>query len=392
MRVREALGALLTVTLAVAAVGVAHGQQAAPPVVIAGYETEALAPGVWRIVDDGTGSSLHAREIRAGPDGSHWVLSDEGASELGVGLASPTERGVDRLLAVDAEGKAWLRYRAVNQEMVATWDGRAWTDITGPRRTSALQPDPLGAPGVIRDMALGPERSMWVVAGEQDSPRWERFTIERLDGDAWTTWAIGDGLPELRCGKNCGDASRVVATDDGGVWVSVDQGGLLWFDGSGWEAVRPLGGDIDHPVAALVGEAGGVVWADVEREPGGRARARFDGERWDVPDHAQPPADAPADDRPMAVGRDGTLWTVGRSEGREPILWAIEDRGRRAVADLGACRTDTDPGTPRCLEVGSLTIDPGGLVWAILLPSEPSARWEAPAGILVIDPETALGT
>ena len=151
---------LVHVTMSFALSGLAHAQLDEPPAVIADYGPEAVAPGVWRITEDGTGSALDAREVQAGPDGSIWVLADDGAFELGVGLRSPVEQGPDRLLAVDAEGRAWLRHPAVNQQMIATWDGRSWTEVTGPRRESALRPDPLGASGVVRDMALGADGSV----------------------------------------------------------------------------------------------------------------------------------------------------------------------------------------------------------------------------------------
>ena len=144
----------------------------------------------------------------------------------------------------------------------------------------------------------------------------ERFTIERLGPSGWTTWAIGDGLPALTCGGDCGDQSRVVITPDGSVWVNVDQGGLLRFDGTEWEVVRPLGGDVDRPVVGLVANREGVLWAAAAVGPVDVLRshvwfsdytlARFDGESWTVPsDESQSMTDRGF---PDAVGPEGDLW------------------------------------------------------------------------------------
>jgi hypothetical protein len=215
------------------------------------------------------------------------------------------------------------------------------------------------------------------VAGEQDGPRWQRFTIERLDEDGWTTWAIDAGLPTLDCGKNCGDGSRIVALADGTVWASVDQGGLLRFDGDAWEAVRPLG-DEDRPVPALVGEPRGTLWVDVESESGRLARARSDGTGWTVPDAAQPGTDPTSVGDPVAVGPDGTLWTLGYTADRCPVISAIDAAGRRQVPLEG------------CTPVLSLSVGPDGLVWLV---TGPVAGEDAAAGgtdLLVIDPAAAF--
>lgn len=359
------------------------------PVAIAGFRSQNVAPGVWRVLDDGAGDALLGRlsEVATGPGGSVWVLSGEGAFELGVGGLGPGDQDVDRLFAVDADDAAWLRYLAADREGFGTWDGRAWTDVSGPRRPSAFASSATGAPGVIRDLALGNDGSVWVVAGEQDGPRWQRFTIERLDEDGWTSWAIGEGLPDVSCGKNCGDGSRVLALDDGSVWASVDQGGLLRFDGLEWQAVRPLGGDEDHPVHVLAGDRDGVMWAEVEG-PDGDVAVRFDGTAWHLAEHALP------DRQPVgaarAVGPDGTLWLEGRSEDGAAVVRAIDEQRRRLVADLGSCPDEQQGEGRRCVDVSSIAVGPDGLVWVVASARDRAFGRAGDGALLVVDPETAL--
>lgn len=410
MQTRRGVLAVITATFLATAGAPASAQQTTPPDAIAGYETELLAPGIWRVADDGADNPLGGfmHEIRVGPDGSVWILSDGGVFKLGMSGAGPKKPRVDRLFAVDDDGNAWLRYVRANRQGFGTWDGESWTDRSGKRRKSARRPDPTRAPGVIRDFALGADGTVWVVAGEQDGPRWQRFTIERLDRDGWTTWAIGEGLPELRCGKNCGDDSRVVTTDDGTVWISVDQGGLLRYDGNEWEVVRPLGDDTDRPVRTLVGDSAGFIWAELtdrREDADGFVSARFDGAEWHAPESAEADGaslDAESLEGPLAraVGPDGTLWAAGPSEAGPQVLRAIDDQERRVVPDLGLCPvaegdSETQPAEAelrvrRCGHVTSLAVAPDGIVWALAsLPSR-DAGGKIEGVLLVIDPEAVF--
>jgi hypothetical protein len=379
-----------------------------PPDVVTGYQTEVVAPGVWRVLDDGMDHPLDRAmtDIRVGPDGSVWALGRAGAFELGGADIGPADVRVDRILAIDDEGVAWLRYQADGREGFGTWDGRTWTDRSGARRASASSEGASGAPGVIRDFALAADGTIWVVAGEQSMPRWERFTVEHLDEGGWDSLAIGDGLPELRCGGNCGDGSRIVAAADGTVWVSVDQGGLLRHDGAAWEVVRPLGGDVDRPVVTLTGDPHGWLWADVARATDDRppTLARFDGTSWETPRHAQTdPAlrDARSwEGRPIAaVAPDGTLWSAGHSPQGDPVLSAIDGERLRGLADLGLCSDelvrlpapeDTAAGPSRCWKITSLATTADGLIWLTAGPRV--ARYADDGGegaLLLVDPELA---
>src|SRR5688572_2906891 len=157
------IGTSLLVLLAGTAV---QAQSDGPPQAIAAFEAEAVAPGVWRVADDGTDARLDlVSDVRVGPDGRVWVLTPNGASELGVGAVGPSGVPVDRILGVGAGGEAWLRFQAVDQQGIGTWDGQAWTVLTPERRASALEADSTRGPGVVRDFAFGPDGSVWVVAG-----------------------------------------------------------------------------------------------------------------------------------------------------------------------------------------------------------------------------------
>jgi hypothetical protein len=178
--------------------------------------------------------------------------------------------------------------------------------------------------------------------------------------------------------------------NDGTVWVSVDQGGLLRFDGSAWEAVRPLGGAADLPIGSLVGDPGGVIWVDVLIGPDERTRARFDGAGWSVPAHAQPEVGSPTDDRPVAVAPDGTLWTAARAEHGRPFLWAIDDEQRRMVPDLIPCSDAEPAATGDCAQVISVAIGPDGLVWLVVGNVDRDGLAERGVALLAVDPTLAL--
>ena len=332
-----------------------------------------VVPGIVRVIDDGAGHHLDApRDVVAGPDGSVWVQDGDEVFALGRPSLPPFAAfRPESLLAIGTDGTPWARYQTRGAQGFAAFDGTTWADRSGERRASALRRDPTRAPGVIRAFALHPDGTVWVVAGEQDFPNWHRFTVEHLGPGGWTTYAIGDGLPSLECGKNCGDASKVVVRPDGSVWVNVDQGGLVRFDGDTWSTVRPLGGDIDYPVTALAGNATGVLWAAVSG-PDGERLARFDGGNWTAY-----PEDFGhfGEGRGLEVGPDGSAWfltpvSTEGGNGRERALGIpvrFDGAVTRSYAEFDDCDPPSASGTsgPCGRGATALSVAPDGSAWVI---------------------------
>ncbi len=129
------------------------------------------------------------------------------------------------------------------------------------------------------------------------------------------------------------------------MWTRV---GSLRFDGDMWSTVRPLGGEIDHPVTALAGNAQGVLWAAVSG-PDGERLARFDGGSWtaypeDLGQFGQV--------RGLQVGPDGSAWFLAPvanagSTGREQTLGVpvrFDGATTRTYAGVTGC--DLPPPSP----------------------------------------------
>ena len=347
----------------------AIGQSPGASFGLLGLVTAEVVPGIVRVIDDGAGHHLEApQDILAGPDGSIWLRDGGEVFALGRPSLPPSRLVPESLLAIGTDGNPWARYQTERRQGFAAFDGTRWVDRSGKRRASAFHADPSGAPGVVRAFALHPDGTVWVVAGEQDSPRWQRFTVEHLGPDGWTTYAIGDGLPALKCGKNCGDASNVVVGPDGSVWVNVDQGGLVRFDGDTWSSVRPLGGDIDYPVTALAGNAAGVLWAAVDG-PDGERLVRFDGVDWTAyPDDF-------GDFFGLHVGPDGSAWfltpvgTTG-SKDRDRTLYApvrFDGVATYSYPGVFGCNQPLASGTTEPCGRGAeaLAVAPDGSAWVI---------------------------
>jgi len=159
---------------------------------------------------------------------------------------------------------------------------------------------------------------------------------------AWENIDESDGLPDA-------DVRAILAAPDGGLWIGMSVGLVLWRDGSfgavrdfgtvvdfgnvndtvyiatsnrtywydpafGWRyATDPTTLDVRRLAGAPSGENGQVLWAAVahsEDRSGGIAALL--GEEWTEPLRAEGPAGN--DISALAVGPDGRLWVGGKGE------------------------------------------------------------------------------
>jgi hypothetical protein len=317
-----------------------------------GLITEEVEPGVYRVLSDGVrefGHSTRSRNMsltfRA--DGSLWTASLGLLSRLGsdetVRAPAPGAFGRGELVA-GPDGMPWAAWAGgcenASAPSISSFDGTAWTLRSEGMEAPASGSDPRWPPDAMVELAIGRDGVAWAVGedcGDEAQNDDDAHTrLLRLGPDGWSVYRIGDGLPMLECGGSCSGGWNIDIMPDGTVWLGVPQGGLLRFDGSAWEVVRPLGGDEDHGVISLASNQDGVLWAEIQTEDAvpwyesrlgeDRLLARFDGRTWEVFPYVSDGDDAgPGPGSIQAVGPDGTVWLTDAN--------TPQDRGARILDD-----------------------------------------------------------
>ena len=324
---------------------------------------EEVEPGVFRVISDGERDLMQVRMTVVGDDGSVWMDSARGLFALGRPGEHPGLVRGKGFLAFAEDGTLWA-VSAREPRDLRSFDGETWTQHGAIPDGTASAPDPWWPAGYISDFAVHPDGTVWQVAEQIGHDAHTR--VQHLGTDTWTTYTIGDGLPDPGCAMDCGEAWQIEITPDGMVWLGVTDGGLLRFDGTDWEVIRPLGGDEDHAVVDFLGDRNGVLWAEIETGH----LARFDGQAWEVL------SSVPAGYL-HAVDTDGNLWVGSYSERDHDIA------GDRCD---GVRRFDGPTWT---------TFLPGMCVADIDLASDGSVWLRAPSyggGIYVITPEAVAAT
>ena len=307
----------------------------ATDVVLARLETEEVAPGVLKVAADGTGQEMSSIEgIIVSDDGTVWTWTPGSVRELG----QQGHRGsIAGDLALGPGGTLWAAGKDSCADVlppISSFDGQSWTLRSEGLEAPVSGPDPRWPPDYIPSLAVGGDGVAWAVGENCGDIGYT--SLLRLGPEGWTIYSIGDGLPAWPCGPDCGGQWSIETTPDGTVWLGVPQGGLARFDGSGWNVVRPLGGDEDHGVISLASNGDGVLWAEIQTDDTvpwyesrlGKERllARFDGQVWEVFPYL--PASDTDDLGPrsiQAVGPDGAVWLTD--------AYSAQDRGR-AIIDL----------------------------------------------------------
>jgi hypothetical protein len=359
------------------------------------FDTSGVSPGVLRIISDNidgdfedvamaVGSAWSARgEVRAvGEDGTVW----EAAENPSGGLRS-----------------------------LRSYDGETWTQYRGSPRASASGPDPRWPPDYLKGLAVHPDGSVWVIGAKHGDDA--HTSVQHLGPEGWTVYSPGDGLPSLSCADECGEEWNVVITPDGTVWVMIDLGGLVRFDGTEWEVVRPLGDDEDHPIVSLAANRDGILWAEVDTQHAydadtsrlgeGRHLARYDGQNWEVFSTGPPPgflegaeSDHIGPQGIQAVGPDGTVWLTTISP--DPVLppqdYPVSFDGERwrlypEVLEDWASDPLNDPEQDwvhrASLGISDITLDPDGSAWVSVRSGNEIVNHH---GLYVITPEAVAAT
>ena len=364
---------------------------------LSGMVTEAVEPGVLRIVNDGARDLRwiptnpddraycchYENNLALGPDGSAWFFRPEGFFRLGSAPGYPVEArlmpsGDTETLEYEAGFVPWGEIGVTTE----TWeyvdsseyeDGTPYdvTVLWGSDAGSLIQANVgpehdgrWGSDGPGSHVAVDRSGTVWVTTQDMSG----RITLSHSDGRG--PWNAHDFPGEG------GYVEGLWATDEG-VWLLHGPGGgaietdfsHLWrFDGSQWHELEDP--TIDH-VDADVGQDG-TVWMrwDVTRrqqtddgwtvDPTGAVKwARHDDQGWttfDAPDDL-PRLSSPHDGGgQFDVAPDGSLWFTPHDDSAGPY----GDCDGLARFDGAALRRFL-PGL--CLY--NLAIGPDGSVWAL---------------------------
>lgn len=169
-------------------------------------------------------------------------------------------------LAVDGDGAAWT----ASPGGVARFDGR--------ERTVYTAEDGLAYPEATA-VATGDDGTVWAATVDHatESDGSSAVGLSRLDGERWTSWTTGDGLPAAV-------VTSLLVADDGAVWAGTRraggepegaQGGVWRFDGEQWTSWTTRNGLASNDVEDVAVDDSGTVWAATDR-----GVSRFDGSDW----------------------------------------------------------------------------------------------------------------
>jgi hypothetical protein len=282
------------------------------------------------------------------------------------------------------DGSVWLvteRWsEGAGNRTLLRFDGSSWTEFG----SEVVGFDP-------SDVSIGPNGIVWA-AGEL--PASDGVRVARFDGELWTSWGPGDGLPGFGVGGN----GPTVAAVKGAVYAGTGSG--LYRLGDRWERAWPAAQEGPAEAGTLVAISRDEAWAgdwsgsgvwhyqqgrwasasaglpadaivfDLARAPDGRMWAAtekgvavLDDNRWTVVDERW--------SRGLAFAADGTVWVGGH--GDEGGIRMV-----RPTADGWAASSVTTTGLPRTV-VGHLAIGRDGTVWA------DDSDWATPPGLVRFD-------
>ena len=204
-------GSTLIVGLATILSSLAGGAAAAQT----GLVTEAVEPGVVRVIGDGIRDLAPPKDDRdyqqaIGPDGSVWVWDSSGLIHLGDPASYP-DAGTDRSgagLEVAADGAPW----AIADWRLERLDGQRWTVTRQAAR------------GGVGAFDIAPDGTVWSawLSNTGEAPY---GGVGRLSDDGWTDHPLGSDLTTVLIGQGSGeleylDLHSMRATADGQVWTT----------------------------------------------------------------------------------------------------------------------------------------------------------------------------
>jgi serine/threonine protein kinase len=280
----------------------------------------AVAPdAVWAATDGGL--------VRWNPDGSGRAFT----SDDGLPFDEPGSVAVakDGTLWVGGGGVAHIRPLADGIDVLAYY----------------TKDDGLGA-GVIRALLVDADGTVWA-GGPQSG---ERFPLSHFNGTTWVTDELPTDDPAL-AGVELRIQS-ILRASDGSLWLGLQGGRLLRWDGKSWASFGPdegvgTGADGDDiRIRRLAQASDETIWAAGSKL--GLLRFNADQGRWER-------VTVRSDDeiiRGVAQFADGSLWAAG-----DGLVARSTDSGQ-TWAEVQA----PDGGIGD--DIGSLAQDAGGRVWA----------------------------
>lgn len=241
--------------------------------------------------------------LRALPDGSLWLITEEGVARFVEDTVTVSTVGFPgNLVGVDDAGRVWVSSEDASH--VQAWDGASWTLYNADAGWTPIAEEWLQDVGYGGTDSLG---QTWLVT---------RQDVRAFDGASWTIYTPDDmdmGQPDVELMPEF-VLAHVESRDE--IWVGeCDWGGpgpfggqgARWFDGEVWQGA-------DSPVASgcvtvIEEDALGRVWlglnADLWRyDPAADEWARF-----------SPPEVAPDGNRPgfvyeLALDPQGDPWPL----------------------------------------------------------------------------------
>jgi len=205
------------------------------------WERRVASAGAGPGQDVATLAAVGADEVWAvgvdvgGPQGA-WRLVGDTWTFFGEGTGAPWHSVSD--VAIAPDGTPW----AATDQGVMSFDGSNWTTVE---------------PGGHLRIAFGPNGEVWTVSGD-----WSDWSIRQIGGTAAPELAQLDEVSSLAVDRN-GD----VWAGWGGRWFSgriLAPGGLLRFDGEGWQEMEPVAGQSECFVQDIEATADGDVWVSVK--------------------------------------------------------------------------------------------------------------------------------
>ncbi len=293
--------------------------------------------GTSKVFNAGDGLPFsHTRALLTLSDGSFWAAGDYVAVHItpaGDGLgqiqkysdAEGLDLGQNPLLMLDGDGSIWLASQYTSQP-VYRFDGTLWRPPALPVDDPALR----NLAAEITALLRARDGALWVGLNQGG--------ILRFDGSAWTLFGAQQGVP--------GTSIAHLLEDHAGVmWAAAGDAGLLRFEPAAgrWSHVelqRP-----DAPVDWIAELADGSLWASGDNFI---ARSTDGGGHW-------VPRATPEDglDHPTAVVEDG----AGR-------IWVATSNGV-GESENGQWRLRRRSGEPGASAFGGLVGAPDGRLWAV---------------------------
>jgi len=418
---------LAALTLATFALILAAGQPPTRPIrpsptasddLLERLGTVELAPGVYRVLHDGTEHDLApdgtVRLVKAGPDGSVWVID------------APDPAGARRFFRLTEPGTHDATPMVASPDLAIGQDGTVWTIGSGVAKGTGSQAGPhlLAWSGtwvthdpptghLVNGVEVGADGSVLVTGFPQDASGCPgRPVVWRVSGDGWRE------LPSLPAEvRSAGGGAWLATGADGTLWLAVDtfasracveHGGLYRFDGSGWRMVEEVPSGSSVQTGWPTSGQTGAMWVFVapDQSQAERILARHAAGSWTTfgaRDRVPAIVGTDASRTAMGVGLDDTLYMAFGDRAEDAFEYNSALGVFTAPDDHGPCpgvRAFDGKAWRHHLEgrcASDLSVAPDGRIWVVAKSDPFAAVRDAPPapadpGLYVIDPARLVTT